>query len=415
MSISGPCPPARSRSHFQELITGLGLIALWLSAGGIALADDLSEKFQFHGFMTQAYAVGSYTDQGPTPDEIIVGISEDGTTDYRFLALQFRYEISDSDLLVVQLSSRSLGDSPINLVEDDIELDWAFYERRLADNTSIKIGRIQIPLGIFNEIRDVGTILPFYRPPYIFYREGSFTSETVDGLLLHHSFFRDSDWSLDADAFYGEYELVEQATFVPEDVPALATAEDVRGVQFWLNTPLSGLRFGLGGQKRSVTGGQEMIFRPVGGATDFDDWYASAELLNDKFLVRLEHRELRAVIDSPFFGFKSEAPNSISWAQVGYFFTEKIHAFLQWETSEVTNKSDAFTRDATIEDRRDTGISINYRFSSNVVLKAEYHKVYEEELSFDPVFLPDGQVLLDPIVTPSDNGSYSIISLAVSF
>lgn len=391
------------------------VLLICLVAAPPSFAEDLSEKFQFHGFMTQAYAQSSYTDGGPTPNEVIVGIPEDGTTDYRFLALQFRYEISEQDLLVVQLSSRSLGDSPINKIEDDIELDWAFYQRRLTDNTSIKVGRVQIPLGIFNEIRDVGTILPFYRPPYIFYREGSFTSETVDGILLHHSFFGETDWPLDLDVFYGEYELVEQAVFVPDDPPAIAVAKDARGIQLWLNTPYSGLRIGIGGQKRDVSGGQEGIFRPIGGETEFEDWYVSAELPGQRYIARIEHRALTGKLNSPLFGFSSKAVDRVTWFQLGYYFTEKIHAFAQWEQSEVTQTSAAFTRAAVQDVRTDTGVSVNYRFSSNVVLKGEYHWVEEEALGFIPTPFPDGSFLLDPIVTPFKNGNYSILSLAVSF
>ena len=86
---------------------------------------------------------------GPTTQELSIGIPEDGTTDYRTLALQFRYDISDKDTMIIQLSSRALGIAPIGDLEDEIELDWAFYERRVGDNTSIKIGRILIPIGIF--------------------------------------------------------------------------------------------------------------------------------------------------------------------------------------------------------------------------------------------------------------------------
>lgn len=411
--------PSRLSSQFCNLTrfitVGIGFAFLCALTAAPAAAESWKDRFEIHGFLTQAYAVADYTDGGPTPIEVILGINEDGTADYRFLALQARFEVSPKDLIVIQLSSRSLGDSPINKIEDDVELDWAFYQRRLADNTDLKLGRIQIPLGIFNEIRDVGTILPFYRPPFNFYREGSFTSETVDGILLHHTFFNETDWPLSADAFYGEYELVEQAVFVPDDPPAIAKAKQVKGLQFWLNTPYSGLRVGIGGQRRNITEGQEGIFRPFNGVTRFKEWYASVELPAEKYIVRAEHRRLNGILDSPIFGFASDATNNTSWIQLGYYFTEKIHGFVQWETSRVTQKSTAFTRDVTTEDRTDIGISINYRFTSNVVLKMEYHEVDEEELSFDLVFLPSGIPLLDPINIPFDNGSYSILSLALSF
>lgn len=56
--------------------------------------------------------------------------------------------------------------------EPDVKLDWAFYERKLGQDTSIRVGRIPQPMGLLNETRYVGTLLPFYRAPYNFYQEG---------------------------------------------------------------------------------------------------------------------------------------------------------------------------------------------------------------------------------------------------
>ena len=395
-----------------SLMTFVSLLAL---SPVLASDDDDTNKLQIHGFLTQAIASANYGDLGPTPEDITIGIPEDDpTTDYRFLALQFRYQSSPKDIFVVQLSSRSLGDSPINDVEDDIELDWAFYERLLGDQTSVKVGRIQIPLGIYNEIRDVGTILPFYRPAYVFYREGSFTSETVDGILLHHTFAAETDWALSLDAFYGEYELVEQG-MDPFATPSIATAEDVKGVQFWLNTPLFGLRFGLGGQQRDVTEGQEGIFRPIGGATPFDDWYTSVEYLAGDWQFRGEYREISAPFGDPAAGFTAdEAKNTTSYLQLGYFFTEKFGIFVQQERSEVDLSGPLFTQSAQTDQREDFGISLNFRFTPSLVLKAEYHEVDQEIQGFSPVFLPTG-FFLDPFVIQNDGGSYSILSFATSF
>lgn len=410
------CP---TKVHHNICRLSFILVCTLLIAGATAAwaADEksLGERFEFHGFLTQAYATSSFSDLGPTPQEVILGIPEDGTSDYRFLALQFRYEISPKDIVVVQLSSRSLGESPINDVEDDIELDWAFYEHRLTPDTSVKVGRIQIPFGIFNEIRDVGTILPFYRPPFNFYNEGSFTSETVDGLLFHHTFFSASDWPLDFDVYYGEFELVEQAVFDPTEEPAIATAKDSWGVQLWLNTPWSGLRVGVGTQRRSVFGGQEGIFRPVGEDTDFEDNYASLELMADKFVFRTEYRENKAPLESPAFGFSIDNSQDTFYAQLGYYFTEKLHAYVQYEDSVVVQSSPVFTVDEdTVNLAQDLGFALNYHFSPNLVLKLEYHEIDQEIPTFVPVFTPGG-FAIQPVNIPSDNGSYSIATLAVSF
>lgn len=371
-------------------------------------------KFQIHGFLTQAYATASFTDGGPNSDEIAIGIPESGTTDYRFLALQFRYEIRPKDLMVVQLSSRRLGDSPIGLAEDEIELDWAFYERQLADNTSIKVGRVQIPLGIYNDIRDVGTILPFYRPPYTFYREGTFTSETVDGILLAHTFWAASDWSLETNFYGGEWDLIELSVFDPREPPKIAHTKDSFGTQLWLSTPIAGLRFGVGFQRRNITKGQEGVFRRVGESSRLDDYFFSIDGNLDRLLVRAEWRKYGGPFVSPQLGFTSRGFNENYYLQIGYHITDKFAIYGQTEYAGVKNHSDFFLADSDIDFRTDDGISLSYSFTPNIVLKAEHHW-YDGEISgFTPVITPDG-LRLQPFVVQFKNGNYSIVSLAVSF
>src|SRR5205085_12405810 len=114
-------------------------------------------------------------------------------------------------------------------------------------STGLKVGKVQIPLGIYNEVRDVGTVLPFYRPSFNFYGEGAFTSETVDGIVVSHNFFNDSAWSVDADAYFGGWDLIE--TDFASNVSSRARVENTVGTQIWLNTPINGLRLGTGGSR----------------------------------------------------------------------------------------------------------------------------------------------------------------------
>ncbi len=406
--------PSESRKGSVARWFALFTVAMMLASSAATAQEDTESKFQIHGFLTQAYATANYSKGGPTSDEIYLGIPEDGTTDYRFLALQFRYEISPKDVMVIQLSSRRLGESPVSEIEDDIELDWAFYERRLRDHTSLKVGRIQIPMGIFNEIRDVGTILPFYRPPSTFYFEGSFTSETVDGLALSHTFMPETEWSLEGNAFFGQWDLIEADVFDPTQPPKIAKAKDAWGVQFWLNTPI-GMRLGWGYQERDVSEGQEGVFRPIGEESGFGDHYISLDGVFGRFVVRAEWRKLGGTLDSPL-GFTARAFNTIRYVQLGYEANEKFRIFLQGELADVAQAAPQFTEDADFDIREDYGIALNYAFSPNVVLKAEYHQVDQQLAVFAPVFIPQPPFfLLQPIVQNFNDGDYSILSLAVSF
>ncbi len=393
-------------------------------SGSSGISQTLS-KLTVHGFLTQAYATASFSEGGffsPTDDERILGIPEDGTFDYRAMALQFRYEISTKDIVIVQFSSRSLGDSPIEEVEDEIELDWAFYERRIGDDTSIKIGRVQIPFGIFNELRDVGTVLPFYRPAFTFYREGSFTSETVDGVVFSHTFAAQSEWSLDFDAYLGTWDLVESPS-LGQGETSLATADGF-GVSLWLNTPVYGLRLGAGYQQRDVSGGLEGLFRPVGGEDTFDDFWASFDYAGDRFVARAEYRTFEADPDEVFAG--GEFP--LWYGQLGYHPNEKLRIYVQAEFSDAKQPKEDFfqpvfgglpiTEDVDIRFREDIAASLSYLFSSNLVLKLEHHfDVTTEQLGIVPVFAPPFPfpIGLRPVTAVSDGGEYTILSFSVSF
>ena len=53
-----------------------------------------------------------------------------------------------------------MRESPFQVFQPDVALDWLFYEHRFADG-AVKVGRVKIPFGIYNEVRDVGTLLAY--------------------------------------------------------------------------------------------------------------------------------------------------------------------------------------------------------------------------------------------------------------
>ncbi len=377
-------------------------------------------KLSVHGFLTQAYAVANF-DEGvedygfasPTFFELNLGIPEEGTTSYRFLALQFRYDITPKDVMVVQLSSRALGINPASEVEDDIELDWAFYERRLTDHLSLKIGRVQIPLGIYNEIRDVGTILPFYRPPYNFYSEGSFTSETVDGLALSTTFWPSANWNLDATIYGGEWELFETHVGDPS-ITGSGRAEDAYGIQLWLNTSVPGLRVGFGANSRVF---KSEIYAPPEGIEDdrIVDWYVSLDASFSRVVFRAEYTDADPVVWLPFGKMLS---NTLQYyAQFGYMFNDKFHVWLQHDVTQIHPSGPFFVggRGLKRKPATDSAIALDYFFAPNLVLKAEYHKTEQENVITVPVFTPGGLLLQDIAVVDFDGGDYTIVSFSVSF
>lgn len=368
------------------------------------------DHFQIHGYLTTAYSDYEPDDTAPfrSSDEIVLGFDEEGTWDYRTAALQLRFDPSPRNTFVVQASHRRLGESPIKDAEDDVELDWAFYQFRFRDNTSVKIGRVPVPLGIFNEYRDVGTLLPFFRPSFNFYREGSFVSETVDGVVFHHRFAADSPWSLDADVYYGEWDILEAGSATAAAITE-ASVSDAYGAQFWLNTPVDGLRFGLGAQSYEVEG-------PSGFNNDdatWDSWYFSVDGSFSRFVARAEYKYLEFPVDnSTSPGGEAEILNY--YFQLGWLPIEKLGIYFQQEYGDVEQTSTIFLNPLDFNQREDSGIAVTYSFLPNVVLKGEYHEqTYELATSAVPIFGPDGFKV--DIGFSEFESEYLIVSLSLSF
>jgi len=326
-------------------------------------------KLNIHGYLTQAYAV--------TDGNKIFGIPSCGTMDYRTLALQFRYDANPVNTMVIQFSHERIGTCPIMALKQDVEVDWAFFEHRFGDATSVKIGKIQIPLGIYNEIRDVGVLLPFYRLPYSPYGEGNYINETVNGLAFSHTLELLSDWELELNLYGGQWTWPEWYTFFNPFSGSLVTQaaeaniENGIGTQLWLNCPLEGLRFGLNGQRGHASGG--ILFQPDGwlGERDFNSLIFSVDATFHRFFVRSEYA--RCAFSGIDFAIL------LGYLQTGFNITEHIALNLQYEgahganipTTSVTAFSNWGTRDRELN--RDYSFGLNYNFNAENIVRFESH------------------------------------------
>ena len=305
-------------------------------------------RLSVHGYVTQAYGVSQ--------DHQIFGIPTEGTSDLRDLALQFRYDQDPKNIFVVQFRQERLGESPVATLIDDIELDWAFYERKLNDSFSFKAGRIPLPLGIFNEARGVGTIFPFYRPALEFY-EGQYTSKTIEGLLTSFSRQGAAGWSFEADAYYGQWTVVQRETISEMD------ARDALGAQLWVNTPIQGVRFGTGAYRCTVEQMQ-------GPDADYVMVHGSVEADLDRWLFAAEY--LKGELDGG-------SSYSAWYGQAGTYLTSRISVHARLSLADVSLPLVAAkdygwnTYGYRAQVSEDLGFAVNYAFHPSLVLKLEGH------------------------------------------
>lgn len=316
-------------------------------------------KLEVHAFFNQAWAMSD--------GSIIEGIPEDGTTNYRTLALQFRYAITLDDIVLVQLQHEARGESVLEQVREEVEVDWAFYEHRFTDDAGIRIGRVRVPLGIYNEIRDVGTLLPFFEPPEGIYSDSLFTQEAVDGGAIYYGFRPMGGWRLSADAYFGEWERIIAPAGASE--PEMTHVEDGAGLQLWLETPVDGLRVGLGGVRYDVTDSSGGF--NVDEEDSWDLWVASVDGTFDRWTLRAEYMEADFKLRIGGIPFENSSYESY-YGQVGYRLTDRWTVWGQYDVGDIALGFAGFPPfEATLTE--DTAVSVTYAPRSEILFKAEVH------------------------------------------
>jgi hypothetical protein len=378
----------RKSSWCREIgIAGLLAIAWLFGAAELRAQDAAAEepaeepaeqaeeedgfKISFHGFLTQAY--------GRSDGNQVLGIGEDGTANYRAAAIQVRADMTPKNVFALQLQHERFGASSLQQVHDDVELDWVFYERRFSDS-ELKVGRVPIPFGIYNEVRDVGTVLPFYRPPTTFYGEGSFTREAVDGLVVSHRRLLGERWQFSGDLYYGSWEFTDTQREV-------SRATDALGIEIWLETPLPGLRLGVGGLRYDVQD-------PQGAVSEWETFHLSIDADFGRIKARAEYRELN-------FGI---ATSEAGYLQLGVGITSRLTLNGQIEYADLPLPFPIRPRGTDALDD-DLAFGVNYQFRPDLILKAEHHwnEGYRTEVP-----RPDFR-------KPPAETEYWLISLSTSF
>jgi hypothetical protein len=335
-----------------------------------------------HGYLSQAYV--------KSDGHQVIGIGKDGTADYRRAAILFRASLTTSDALVLQFAQRRLGESPTMQVEPDVKVDWAFYEHRFGSATRFRVGRMPVPLGIFSDIRYVGTLLPFYRAPYNYYQEGSFTSENLDGAHLSHTFGAGAPVSMDVNAFAGAYTTTESYNGGVNR----AKAQNVFGGAAWIGTPIDGLRFGIGGSRHDV----KNTILTANHRDNWSNWIASGELVRTRFRLVSEYSH-NAFRDA---GFKKR--NIYAYAGVG--LTSKLRAHAAYDDGDASLRLGGKVY-ALPQQFTDAALGLSYGLRPDVVAKAEYHWNQAR-------LIEDKPSTLNPAASPFKT-QYFIVSLSASF
>jgi len=107
------------------------------------MADSLS-GVQLHGFISQGF-VWSKT------HNFLFDDMDHGSFEFNELGVTISKKINDNLHLGIQLFSRDQG----NIGNNDLVIDWAYADYHPIDSLGVRVGKIKMPLGLYNETRDI--------------------------------------------------------------------------------------------------------------------------------------------------------------------------------------------------------------------------------------------------------------------
>lgn len=243
-------------------------------------AQGADSALTVHGYVTQG--------AGKSTAVPIWGLPRDLTTDYRSAVIQFRYAMSRANSLTLQLGHRRYGTSALNTADGATVVDVAYVQHRSTRYGALSIGRTQIPFGIYSGIRDLGTLLPFYRAPGTYYAEGF---RALDGAQWTRSNRLGGSWWLETIGFAGGMDVKSLVRLPTKPEFAVTTrVERAYGTHITLTTPIEGLELG----------GHAARFRDLDAGTGAaPSWYSAAggslNFTRTRGFLRAEARQFRAM------------------------------------------------------------------------------------------------------------------------
>jgi hypothetical protein len=369
----------------QHRTIALTLAALAAAPSAVS-AQSALDKLEIHGSLNAAY--------GKSDTLGVYGIPQNGTSDYRVFTLQGRYTLDDKNTIVAQVFNRRLGASPLAGAISDVTMQWAYWQHRRGEFT-VKVGRNPLPRGLLNEVRYIGTVLPFFRPAMELQADAF---DAIDGGVA--SYRRDLGHGVEIEqhAFGGGSENRSIVTGTSGMQVRVARTENMFGGQTYLTLPVAGVRFGAYGARYGFVQSTGRGYRT--------NVILSGEATVDRLKLQTEHGRIT--------GHGPANDNRSGYAQATVRVTNGFsvagqHAY----TNRRLYFADA-SLDRMIPEVRSNGVSGIIALPANSVLKVEHH--WRKGWSFDTPTAPvASQTPSSVTLSPKRDARYFLVSVAASF
>ena len=350
------------------------MVCLLFAAPAHATEDQASDaSVEIHGFVSQGAIKTSH-------NNYLAG-SKVGSLEFSEAGLNFTKALGERLRVGIQLFARDLG--PIGDYKP--QLDWYYLDYRVIDEFGLRVGRLKLPIGLYNETSDIDSArVPVLLPQSIYSTQSRDYFLAQTGGELYGFVSLGGAGALD-------YRLYGGSIFI--DLPSFTAAGTTSveipylyGARLMWHTPLQGLRFGGSVQDLRL----DLHYQPSPAALmgfpmplpmDFNGTVElrvpvtigvlSAELAADDFLFSAEYLRQWASIESslpslfPEEDVTSEGYYAMASYHVTTWFTPGIYYSVRYP-----NVDDRRGREAY---QHDLALSFRYDLTQNWLLKIEGH------------------------------------------
>jgi len=384
-------------------------VFLGLSLPGHLLASSpLLEDLKINGFLSQGYINSSGNNY--------YGDTKDGTFQLNEAGLAFNAKVNEKLKVGLQFLSRDVGMSGNN----NVRLDWAFADYHFDDKLGFRIGKVKMPMGLYNEGRDSDFLRPLAFLPQSIYDEVKRDLLVANqGVAAYGNLPAWFIGDVDYQAFVGENNFPDDSPLLlglKQQAQQLATSKTygivtdmkadnkyIFGGSLILNTRVDGLRLGASYFKGkadlyiTTTLGPNQ-FVPQGDIAMLHRFVYSLEYVKKKYTFVTEYSESHR--KQHIFGVTIyDAPSEEYYFMFTYSLTDKLSAtiladFYYDDTRDRRGDSlPAKGRPKFMGWQKDYGFGTRYDIDQNWCLKAEWHEVDGAGL-FTSIFNPPSPSVL---------------------
>jgi len=311
----------------------LCLVITGFSAAGL-LGSAHAGQLEVHGYGYQDYVQAN--------GNSYLGADGKGSWDNNFLGLVGAVDINDKSKLWAQLQASAT---------DQNRFTWFFVDYQFSNQLRGHIGRVKLPMGLYNEVIDAKYLQVSQLEPSIYQGASDMVYDAYHGI------------GLDYDQDFGAGELMWQVyggniydyTFDP----ATSDAQDRRtfGGRVTYNTPVDGLKFLLTLNRTQL----QVINSGVrsGEIKNEDRYMLSASYVTDDYDLKAEYAHHKN-FDATSLGY---------YVQAAYLLNDSWKPYVRYDyfTTDKSQKSDPAHYQKTFM------VGVEYKVAPNVSVRVEDH------------------------------------------